>query len=939
MLGLATAASQREVSVLMETQIKRASPRTAVPHPAGRAGRLYRRRGLFAALAIATVWLAAPSPLGAQSRETAPLGATVNKSPGGSVQGTTFRVWAPNAESVSVIGTFNNWDGRRHAMGKDGNTGNWSIDIREAKPGDEYLYLINGELRRKDPRARQVTASDGNSVIYDTTAFDWGTTEKRESAASLNDLVIYQLHPGTFHDPNPTNGEPATLLDAIDKLDHLQDMGVNCVLLMPVNEFHGRHSWGYNPSDLFAIESSYGGPDALKEFVKACHERDIAVHVDIVHNHYGPQDMATWQFDGTSRSPDTGGIYFYEDDRADTPWGPRPNFGRPEVRDFIADQVRMWFDEYKIDGLRWDSVVNIRAYNDGADINPEGERMLHRLARMIRQEYPGKVSIAEDAVGDPRFDSSWDYGWHHSGDHESGIVPQLLKSPDAAKQVEDIASRIPTDLGFRRVIYTENHDETGRLNGNRRIITNIDEDNPRSLTAQRKAALAAVLTLTTPGVPLIFMGQELLEDKEFHDDNPLDWQRGDDAFHSFQLHRDLVHLRRNLKDQSAALTGTHARVVTTDERRKLIAFRRYLPGRPKDDLYVVINFSGEPVEDQALTFPKAGQWNVLLNTDDPKYGREFTGTTTENLRTDGSQKIAVSLAPYSAQIFGLTKVEPSVVDLAELRDEWETSHAATAEPETVEPEEEAFGMREPVEIEYEEVPFETDAKALVLATNFTEPIPMGVVDDHIWAAELGFTNGRNIQFRVVNPLTGREYGGTGLEPGVLPVDGTATEEGVPVNVVGPLNGEFILTFNERTLRYRFERKAATRFGRMNIMGNFNGWSRQADPLHMIDDHTWQADVELDPQETLEFVFLADGSLEKQWGDDDSDHSAIPARGTAAELAQTIKIATAAAGPHRFNFNEDTGEYSVEPLTAGDLTPLPAVPPPQKVTEIRRVARD
>lgn len=923
----------------METPIKRVSPGTSVPHPAGYSAGFRRDRGLAAVVLSAVLLAGLTAPLSAQLRESAPLGATVRKSPGGTVQGTVFRVWAPNAKSVSVIGSFNNWDGRRHPLRKEGANGVWSLEVREAKPGDEYLYLINGELRRKDPRARQVTSADGNGVIYDTEAFDWGDTKDWQSTASLNDLVIYQLHPGTFHDPDPTDGEPGTLLDAIEKLDHLKDLGVNCVLLMPVNEFHGRHSWGYNPSDQFAIESSYGGPDALKAFVKACHERDIAVHVDIVHNHYGPQDIAVWQFDGTSRTPDTGGIYFYEDDRADTPWGPRPDFGRPEVRDFIADQVRMWFDEYKIDGLRWDSVINIRAYNNGADLNPEGERLLHRISRMIRQEYPGKISIAEDAIGDPRFDSSWDYGWHHSGDHQGGIVPQLLKTHDAARQVDDIAGRIRTDLGFRRVIYTENHDETGRLNGNRRIITNVDEDDPHSLKARRKAALAAVMTLTTPGVPLLFMGQELLEDKEFHDDNPLDWRRGDDAFHAFQLYRDLVRLRRNLDGASAALTGTHARVVATDERRKLIAFRRYLPGRPKDDLYIVINFSGEPVENHALTFPKAGRWNLLVNTDDPKYGRDFTGTTTTELRTDGSQKIAVTLAPYSAQIFGLTEIEPSVVDLAELRDEWQSTHGASAETAVTEDAGDDYAMREPFEVEYEEVPFATDAKALVLATNFTEPIPMGVVDDHIWAAELGFTNGRNIQFRIINPVTGREYGGTGLEPGVLPVTGTAAEEGASVNVVGPLNGEFILTFNERTLRYRFERKAATRFGRMNIMGNFNDWSRQADPMHMIDDHTWEGDVELDPRESLEFVFLADGSLEKQWGDDAADHGTLPARGTATEMAQTIKITSAAAGPHRFTFNEETGEYSVEPVAAADLAPLPAVPPPQKVTEIRRVARE
>ena len=884
---------------------------------------------------------AAPSKL-----QPGKLGALIEKTPGGQVRGVTFRVWAPNAKSVSVIGSFNNWDGARDPLQPEGASGLWSADVREAKPGDEYMFLINGELERKDPRARQVTSADGRGIIYDPEAFDWGETAQWQSQASLNDLVIYQLHPGTFHDPNPGDNEPGTLRDAIAKLDHLREMGVNCILLMPVNEFHGRHSWGYNPSDQFAIESSYGGPDALKEFVKACHERGIAVHLDIVHNHYGPQDLSLWQFDGYGGGDTKAGIYFYEDeDRGTTPWGPRPDFGRPEVREFIADQVRMWFDEYKIDGLRWDSVINIRAYNNGADINPDGERLLHRLSRMIRQEYPGKISIAEDAVGDPRFDSSWEYGFHH-GDG-GGVVTQLVKSSDAAKQVEDIANRITSKLGFRRVIYTENHDETGRLNGKRRIVTDVDENDPHSLEARRKHALAAVLTLTAPGVPLVFMGQELLEDKEFHDSNPLDWQRGDDAFHAFQLHRDLIRLRRNLDGRSAALTGTHTRAVKKDEQRKVLAYRRYLPGKAKDDIYVVINFSGEPVESYPVTFPKAGEWSILLNTDDPKYGREFTGVATTTLRTDGTQKIAVSLAPYSAQIFGLTKIEPSVVDLAELRDDWEATHGVAAPPEEVTAEAET-APPEPFEPQYEEVALASEAKKLVVTANFTQPRPwdptneamrMGLVEDHVWQCEMGFANGRNIEFRIVNPLTGRAYGGTGLEPGVLPVAGTATEDGAPILVPGPLSGDYVLSFNEKTLRYRFEKKAASRFGRMNLMGNFNGWSRNADPLYMTGDFTWQVDVDLEPRENLEFVFLADGSLEKQWGDDTAQHTSVPATGTAAEMAQTIKISAAAAGPHRFTFNEETGAYSVEPLSAADVAPLPAVPPPKPAAEIRRVARE
>jgi 1,4-alpha-glucan branching enzyme len=534
------------------------------------------------------------------------------------------------------------------------------------------MFLINGELERKDPRARMVTSSEGKGVIYDTDGFNWGRDWRRPEVA-LGDLVIYQLHPGTFHDPDPQDGEPGTLRDAVAKLDHLVQMGINCVLLMPVNEFAGRHSWGYNPSDLFAVESAYGGPDALKEFVKACHERGITVHLDIVHNHYGPGDLHLWQFDGQGGGDNAAGVYFYEDnERGMTPWGPRPDFGKPEVVAFVEDQVRMWFDEYRIDGLRWDSTINIRAINDGATTNPEGERLLDGIARMIREEYPDRISIAEDSVGDRRFDASWQYEFHTAG--TDGVVPQLLRDSDEAKQVGDVARRVETELGFRRVIYTENHDETGRLNGKRRIITEVNADDPHSLKARRKNALAAVLTLTSPGVPLIFMGQELLEPKEFHDSNPLDWRRGEDAFRSFLLHRDLVHLRRNADGLSPSLTGEHARVVMADEDNKVLAFRRYLPTAPDEEILVVVNLSGRQIEGLPVRFPRDGEWSVLVNTDDPRYGRDFTGTGDASVRTVSGQTAAVTLAPYSAQIFAPGRVSVPRADLAELRTAWETAH-------------------------------------------------------------------------------------------------------------------------------------------------------------------------------------------------------------------------------------------------------------------------
>lgn len=608
------------------------------------------------------------------------LGAVLKRDQAGRAGGTTFRVWAPNAESVDVIGRFNNWRPGADRMRKDEATGIWEAAVTNAGAGDEYMFLINGKIERRDPRGRMLSPA-GKSVIYERDAFDWGKTAGWKSDSDLSHLVIYQLHPGTFHDPKPDDDDQATLRDAIAKLDHLKELGVNAILLMPVNEFAGNHSWGYNPTDLFVIERAYGGPDALKEFVKASHERGIAVHMDVVHNHYGPDDLDLWQFDGHGGGDTKAGIYFYEDAaRGSTPWGPRPDFGCPEVREFIYDQIRMWFDEYKIDGLRWDSTVNIRRYNDGANENPEGERVIDEVSRMIRKEYPGKISIAEDSTGDERFDGSWEYDFHHAGDGgRFGVVPQLLR-PDGQIDVADIASRVSSPLGFSRVIYSENHDETGRLNKKRRFIEDADPSDPHSLIARRKHALAAVLTLTSAGVPMVFMGQELLEEKEFHDSNPIDWRRGDLSFRSFQLYRDLVHLRRNLDGRGAALGGTRVRVTVEDNDRQLLAYRRYLPGRPQDDLFVVMNLSPEPIKDVPLVFPRQGDWQIVVNTDDPRYGADFTNITTRAIRTDSGQKIPVTLAPFSAQIFGLRPGTAGESNEAEERAAWEEAHGPVATP-------------------------------------------------------------------------------------------------------------------------------------------------------------------------------------------------------------------------------------------------------------------
>lgn len=265
--------------------------------------------------------------------------------------GVAFRVWAPHADRVSVPGDFNSWSPDEHSLERE-ESGTWYGEIADAKPGDEYKFRItNGEreLDRIDPYAGEVTNSIGNAIVHDP-AFDWdGDSFKMPSH---NELVIYEMHVGTFNCSN--DDVPGEFTDVIARFDYLNQLGINAIEIMPVAEFAGDWSWGYNPAHIFAIEQAYGGPRAFKEFVKAAHSSGFAVILDVVYNHFGPSDLDLWQFDGWTDG-DKGGIYFYNDWRSTTPWGDtRPDYGRGEVRQFIYDNAMMWLDEYHVDGLRYD---------------------------------------------------------------------------------------------------------------------------------------------------------------------------------------------------------------------------------------------------------------------------------------------------------------------------------------------------------------------------------------------------------------------------------------------------------------------------------------------------------------------------------------------------------------------------------------------------------
>jgi 1,4-alpha-glucan branching enzyme len=446
------------------------------------------------------------------------MGASVN--PNG--KGFTFRVWAPHADQVYVAGNFTNppWNEGKIPLAREGNeSAYWSALVPEAKVHDHYRYVISRkdqpDLWKLDPYCRQTTGHvdpktgsprHNDGVIIDPNRFTWD--KKEFTMPSWNELIIYELHLGTFIN----NGEVAQrFTDAISKLDYLADLGINAIEIMPCTEFETTTSMGYNPSLLFSIEDHYGQERSVQRFVNQANRRGIAVIVDVVYNHLGPDDLSDcfWRFDGWHKD-EYGGIYFYQDDRAQTDFGAtRPDYGRLEVRQILRDNAMMWLHEYHADGLRLDSTVNIRRSRTG-DL-PDGWQLMQWINRDKRED---KITIAEDLEdnewitkktedGGAGFNSQWDIGFYNV--IRNAVVPMDDQSRSMSTICDALNKRYNNDA-FQRIIYSESHDEVTEKFGNKlgRMPEKIWPGNADSWHSRKRSTLASAIVFTAPGVPMIF---------------------------------------------------------------------------------------------------------------------------------------------------------------------------------------------------------------------------------------------------------------------------------------------------------------------------------------------------------------------------------------------------------------------------------------------------
>ena len=417
-----------------------------------------------------------------------------------------FSVWAPLAKRVSL-----SVEGNVRAMEGPDDRGWWRLDVTSPGHATDYGFLVDDDPKvYPDPRSlRQPNGVHALSRTYDHTRFVWNDASFQ--APPLSGAIVYELHLGTFT-------REGTFDAAIEKLDHLVDLGITHVEMMPVNAFDGRHGWGYDGVALFAVHEPYGGPDALKRFVNAAHSKGLGVLLDVVYNHFGPSGNYTGKF----------GPYII--DSHHTPWGGAVNLesaGSYEVRRFFCDNALMWMRDYHIDGLRLDAVhafVDRSAIHFLEQLSSETETLQAALDRRLDL-------IAESDLNDPRIvtpreagglgiDAQWSDDFHHAlfavlCPHEGGgyyadfgSFAQLAKALEHiyvydgnySRYRKRIHGRPAGSLSQHRFLsYIQNHDQVG----NRAVGDRISHE-----AGLDRAKIAAALVLLSPFVPMLFQGEE-----------------------------------------------------------------------------------------------------------------------------------------------------------------------------------------------------------------------------------------------------------------------------------------------------------------------------------------------------------------------------------------------------------------------------------------------
>lgn len=559
-------------------------------------------------------------------------------------KGVHFAVWAPNAESVSVIGDFNDWDSSKGQMQKAGETGVWTTFVSGITDGAIYKYYVAGKngyrAEKTDPvgfaaEMRPRTAS----VVAKLDKHKWNDEKwmkKRDAASHLASPVsIYELHLGSWR----RGGSGEAFLSyrelAEQIVEYVKKMGFTHVELMPVSEHPLDGSWGYQTTGYFAATSRFGTPEDLMFLIDSLHQADIGVIIDWVPAHFPRDGHALGLFDGTH-------LYEHADPRQGEhrEWGTYVfNYGRYEVSNFLLSNAMFWFDKYHIDGLRVDAVASMLYLdyarkdgewlpnNYGGRENIEAIEFMRRLNEKVYLEYPSVMMIAEESTAWPQvtrptylgglgFGLKWDMGWMND------TLKYFSLDPIYRKFNHD-------KLTFRAMYATSenfvlplSHDEV--VHGKCSLLNKMPGD-----TWQKFANLRLLLgyQYTTPGKKLLFMGGEFGQWIEWNEAQSLDWHLLEFGTHAglSRFTADLNHLYRNepaLYEMDCHPNGFEWIDCHDGEQSVLSFMRKDKHGTP---VVVVLNFTPLPRFNYRVGVPESGFYKELINSDAAEYGGSGLG--------------------------------------------------------------------------------------------------------------------------------------------------------------------------------------------------------------------------------------------------------------------------------------------------------------------------
>ncbi|HEX9195144.1 MAG TPA: 1,4-alpha-glucan branching protein GlgB [Azonexus sp.] len=558
--------------------------------------------------------------------------------------GTVFRVWAPNAGRVSVVGDFNGWRGGVDVLHPLGSSGVWETTVAAAHPGSLYRFEVvnrqsGARLIKSDPYGRGFELRPG-SAAYVPFPSDhvWGDAEWLARRAAWDwqhaPVNIYELHPGSWM--RHPDGKPYLWRELAGRLvPYAVDQGYTHLELLPVTEHPLDESWGYQTTGYFAPTSRYGSPDDLRFFIDACHQAGLGVILDWVPGHFPQDDWALARSDGTA-------LYEHDDPRLGlhADWGTHIfNYGRHEVRSFLFSSAYWWLSEFHFDGLRVDAVASM-LYLDysrkagewlpnkfGGRENLDAIDFLKDLNTMVHAEFPGALTIAEEStawpmvsrptyVGGLGFSMKWNMGWMNDS------LRYFHRDPVHRRWHHD-------ELTFGQIYaYSENyvlpfsHDEV--VHGKGSLLGKMPGD-----TWQRFANLRLLLAWQTftPGKKLLFMGCEFGQQREWSEAWELDWNLLGDPNHSGlqRLSGDLNHLYRDtpaLYEQDFSGLGFEW-IDCHDSEHSVLSWLRW--GRDGSFVVVAVNFTPVPQTAYRLGVPQAGRYVEILNSDSAFYGGSNLG--------------------------------------------------------------------------------------------------------------------------------------------------------------------------------------------------------------------------------------------------------------------------------------------------------------------------